>query len=74
VVLPSGIETRIAGIDTYEGALEEAFPPLSVTLRLEDDIDVSAWGPDLPSAQSPPGASRATKGTIMNGSPGPRQR
>jgi bifunctional enzyme CysN/CysC len=41
VVLPSGIETRIGGIDTYEGPLEEAFPPLSVTLRLEDDIDVS---------------------------------
>jgi sulfate adenylyltransferase subunit 1 len=41
VVLPSGIETRIAGIDTYEGPLDEAFPPLSVTLRLEDDIDVS---------------------------------
>jgi bifunctional enzyme CysN/CysC len=41
VVLPSGIETRIAGIDTYEGPLEEAFPPLSVTLRLEGDIDVS---------------------------------
>jgi bifunctional enzyme CysN/CysC len=41
VVLPSGIETRIAGIDTYEGPLEEAFPPLSVTLRIEDDIDVS---------------------------------
>jgi bifunctional enzyme CysN/CysC len=41
VVLPSGIETRIAGIDTYEGPLEEAFPPLSVVLRLEDDIDVS---------------------------------
>jgi bifunctional enzyme CysN/CysC len=41
VVLPSGIETRIAGIDTYEGPLQEAFPPQSVTLRLEDDIDVS---------------------------------
>jgi bifunctional enzyme CysN/CysC len=41
VVLRSGLETRIAGIDTYEGPLEEAFPPLSVTLRLEDDIDVS---------------------------------
>jgi bifunctional enzyme CysN/CysC len=41
LVLPSGIETRIAGIDTYEGPLEEAFPPLSVALRLEDDIDVS---------------------------------
>jgi bifunctional enzyme CysN/CysC len=41
VVLPSGMETRITGIDTYEGPLEEAFPPLSVTLRLEDDIDIS---------------------------------
>jgi bifunctional enzyme CysN/CysC len=41
VVLPSGIETRIAAIDTYDGPLEEAFPPLSVTLRLEDDLDVS---------------------------------
>jgi bifunctional enzyme CysN/CysC len=41
VVLPSGIETRIAGIETYDGPLEEAFPPLSVTLLLEDDVDVS---------------------------------
>ena len=31
----------IAGIDTYDGVLDEAFPPLSVTLRLEDDIDIS---------------------------------
>jgi bifunctional enzyme CysN/CysC len=41
VVLPSGMETRIADIDTYDGPLKEAFPPLSVTLLLEDDIDVS---------------------------------
>jgi bifunctional enzyme CysN/CysC len=41
VVLPSGLETRIAGIDTMDGPLEEAYPPLSVTLRLEDDVDVS---------------------------------
>jgi bifunctional enzyme CysN/CysC len=41
VVLPSGRTTRIAGIDTFEGELEEAYPPLSVTLRLEDDVDVS---------------------------------
>jgi bifunctional enzyme CysN/CysC len=40
-VLPSGIETRIAGIDTYDGPREEAFPPLSVIMRLEDDMDVS---------------------------------
>jgi bifunctional enzyme CysN/CysC len=41
VVLPSGLETRIAAIETYDGPLEEAFPPLSVTLLLEDDLDVS---------------------------------
>jgi bifunctional enzyme CysN/CysC len=41
VVLPSGRETRIAAIDSYDGEMEEAYPPLSVTLLLEDDIDVS---------------------------------
>ncbi len=41
VVLPSGRTSRIAAIDAFEGELDEAYPPLSVTLRLEDDIDVS---------------------------------
>ena len=41
VVLPGGQQTRIAAIDTYDGALAEACAPLSVTIRLEDDIDVS---------------------------------
>jgi bifunctional enzyme CysN/CysC len=41
VVLPSGRTSRIAGIDTFDGEIDEAYPPLSVTLRLEDDIDVS---------------------------------
>ncbi len=41
VVLPSGIETRIAGMDTFDGPLDEAYPPLSVTMLLEDDVDVS---------------------------------
>jgi bifunctional enzyme CysN/CysC len=40
-VLPSGARTRIAGIDTYDGELEEAMAPMSLTLRLEDDLDVS---------------------------------
>jgi bifunctional enzyme CysN/CysC len=40
VVLPSGQHTTIAGIDTYEGPVAEAFPPMSVALRLSDDIDV----------------------------------
>jgi bifunctional enzyme CysN/CysC len=41
VVLPSGKETRIAAIDTFDGGLEQAYAPLSVTIRLQDDIDVS---------------------------------
>jgi bifunctional enzyme CysN/CysC len=40
VVLPAGHRTRIAAIDAYDGELGEAFPPMSVTLRLEDDLDV----------------------------------
>ena len=40
-VLPAGTRTRIAGIDTYDGELEEALAPMSLTLRLEDELDVS---------------------------------
>jgi sulfate adenylyltransferase large subunit len=40
-VLPSGLTTTIAGIDTFDGPVDEAFPPMSVTVRLEDDVDVS---------------------------------
>ncbi len=39
VVLPGGQRTTIAAIDTYDGPLQEAFPPMSVALRLADDID-----------------------------------
>ncbi len=41
VVMPSGRTSKIAAIDTFDGELEEAYPPLSVTVRLEDDVDVS---------------------------------
>jgi bifunctional enzyme CysN/CysC len=41
MVLPSGFTTRVASIDTADGPVDEAFPPMSVSLRLEDDIDVS---------------------------------
>jgi sulfate adenylyltransferase subunit 1 len=40
-VLPSGFQSKIKEITTFDGALEEAFAPMSVTLTLEDDIDVS---------------------------------
>jgi NADH:ubiquinone oxidoreductase subunit K len=40
-VLPSGFSTTVAKIETFDGELEEAYPPMSVTLLLEDDIDIS---------------------------------
>src|SRR5271154_92436 len=40
-VLPAGTRTRIAAIDTYDGSLEEATAPMSLTLRLEDELDIS---------------------------------
>jgi bifunctional enzyme CysN/CysC len=41
VVLPSGFATVIAGIDVYEGPVDEAVPPMSVSVRLADDVDIS---------------------------------
>ncbi len=41
VVLPGGQHTTVEGIDTYEGEIAEAFPPMSVAVRLADEIDVS---------------------------------
>jgi len=40
-VLPGAGRTRIAAIETYDGELEEAVAPMSLTLRLEDELDVS---------------------------------
>jgi len=40
-VLPSGLTTTIASIDGPRGPVDEAFAPMSVTVRLSDDLDVS---------------------------------
>jgi sulfate adenylyltransferase subunit 1 len=40
-VLPSGLTSEIEAIDTMNGEIREAFPPMSVTLRLKDDLDIS---------------------------------
>jgi sulfate adenylyltransferase large subunit len=55
VVLPSGRRTEVAAIDTLDGELEVALPPMSVALRLTDALDISRGdmivGPeDLPPA------------------------
>jgi sulfate adenylyltransferase large subunit len=41
LVLPSEQVTTVASIDSFEGPLDTAFAPMSVTIRLADDLDVS---------------------------------
>ncbi len=41
MVLPSGRTSRVKSIITYDGELPRAFPPMSVTVCLEDEVDVS---------------------------------
>lgn len=41
IALPSGFKSKIKAIHTADGELEEAFAPLSVSLLLEDEIDIS---------------------------------
>lgn len=41
MALPSGKKSRVKGIHTYEGEIDKAFAPMSVTLTLEDEIDIS---------------------------------
>ena len=40
-VLPSGFTSKIKSIDSMNGPVTEAFPPMSVTMTLEDEIDIS---------------------------------
>jgi bifunctional enzyme CysN/CysC len=41
VVLPTGLESRVRSIETYDGPLAEAAPPSSVALTLDDELDIS---------------------------------
>jgi sulfate adenylyltransferase large subunit len=63
LVMPGGQKTRIAAIDTFEGEVEAAFPTMSVTIRLEDEIDVSR-GDMLVNADDPPVPARELESMI----------
>jgi bifunctional enzyme CysN/CysC len=63
VALPSGLRTRIAAIDTFEGELEEALAPMSVTLRLENELDVSR-GELICRAEETPTVSRELRADV----------
>jgi sulfate adenylyltransferase large subunit len=57
IVLPSGRHSRVASVETFEGPLEAAIPPQSVTIRLEDEIDVGR-GDMLADPERPPIVAR----------------
>jgi bifunctional enzyme CysN/CysC/sulfate adenylyltransferase subunit 1 len=73
MVLPSGLTSRVKEIWTYDGSVQEAFCPQSVTVLLEDDIDVSRGdmiiGPDLL-----PGVSTELQAKVCWMHPRPLQR
>jgi sulfate adenylyltransferase subunit 1 len=55
--LPSGRQSRVQSIVTYDGPIPQAFSRMSVTLKLEDEIDLSR-GDMLASPHDPPHVSR----------------
>jgi sulfate adenylyltransferase large subunit len=63
VVLPSGRRTTIRQIDTYGGAIDEAFPTMSVTLLLSDEVDISR-GDMVVEADDAPAVSRELEATL----------
>jgi sulfate adenylyltransferase large subunit len=63
VVLPAGQRTSIATIDTYDGELAEALAPMSVTLRLADEIDISR-GETICRLEQTPAVSRELEADI----------
>jgi sulfate adenylyltransferase large subunit len=62
-VLPSGVTSRIEAITTSDGELEEAFPPMSVSVRLSDRLDVSR-GDVICDAASPPAPARELQADV----------
>jgi sulfate adenylyltransferase large subunit len=63
VVLPAGLRTRVKTLDSFDGELAEAFPPQSVTVLLEDDVDVSR-GDMLVGASEQPQTARRLEATV----------
>jgi sulfate adenylyltransferase large subunit len=64
LALPSGQQSRVRSIVTYDGDQPEAFAPMSVTLTLEDEIDLSR-GDMLVSPEEPPRISRNFEAMVV---------
>jgi sulfate adenylyltransferase large subunit len=63
VVLPSGRRSRVEAVETADGPLEAAVAPMSVTIRLEDDIDVGR-GDLLSDPDNPPVVARELEARV----------
>jgi sulfate adenylyltransferase large subunit len=63
LVLPSGLRTTVASIDTYDGSLDVAVQGQSVVVRLADDVDVGR-GDMLCDPDDPPAAARELEATV----------
>ena len=63
-ILPSGRNTRVKSIVTFDGNLERAFAPQSVTLTLEDEIDI-VRGDMIAASRSTPTVARLFDATIV---------
>jgi sulfate adenylyltransferase large subunit len=63
VVLPAGLRTRVKSLDTFDGELAQAFPPQSVTVLLEDELDISR-GDMLVGAGDQPQTAREVEATV----------
>ena len=70
MVLPSGLKTTVKEIWTYDGPLEEAFCPQSVTIVLEHDIDISR-GDVLIGPENLPGLSADLRARVCWMNPRP---
>ena len=63
VVLPSGLRSRVESVESSEGPLEAAVPPMSITIRLVDDVDVSR-GNMLADPAQPPVVARELEARV----------
>jgi len=63
VVLPSGRRSKVAAVETSDGPLDVAVPGMSVTIRLEDDLDVSR-GDLLADPDAAPVVARELEATV----------
>ena len=63
VVMPGGARTQVEAVETIDGPLETAIPPMSVTIRLADDLDVSR-GDMLADPADPPVVARELEARV----------